>query len=54
MRSDAPLHLAEGMSAVAERARLSTILDLLYPLIWDGQYRRGVAANRGGGAQCTS
>jgi GT2 family glycosyltransferase len=44
MRTTAGISLAERMAPLGERLRAKPILDVLYPLVWDGQYWRGVAA----------
>ncbi len=38
------LKLVEALASVGERAHTRRLLDLLYALLWDGQYWRGVAA----------
>lgn len=38
------LKLVEALASVGERVHMRRLLDLLYALLWDGQYWRGVAA----------
>ena len=44
MRTPASLTLVERLAPIGERMKARPILDLIYPLLWDGQYWRGVAA----------
>ena len=44
LRSAAGVRLVERLVPVAERIKARALLDVLYPLLWDGQYWRGVAA----------
>jgi len=44
LRSPAGVGLAERLAPIAERVKARALLDVLYPLLWDGQYWRGVAA----------
>ena len=44
LRSAAGVGLAERLAPIAERIKARPLLDLLYPLLWDGQYWRGVKA----------
>jgi GT2 family glycosyltransferase len=44
LRTALTIRLIERLALVGERIRLRALLDLLYALLWDGQYWRGVAA----------
>jgi GT2 family glycosyltransferase len=44
LRTPAGIHMVERMAPLGEWLRARAILDVLYPLLWDGQYWRGVAA----------
>jgi glycosyltransferase involved in cell wall biosynthesis len=44
LRSAAGVGLAERLAPIAERVKARALLDVLYPLLWDGQYWRGVKA----------
>ncbi len=44
LRTSAGIRIVERIAAWGEQARASRILDVLYPLLWDGNYWRGVAA----------
>ncbi len=44
LRTQAPIRMVERMAPLGERLKARPILDVLYPLLWDGQYWRGVAA----------
>ena len=50
-RSRRTLEAVEHLAGVGERLKLIPVLDLLYPLIWDGNYWRGVDAGRVGMSQ---
>lgn len=44
VRTNVTIRLVERLALAGERIRLRPVLDLLYALLWDGQYWRGVAA----------
>jgi glycosyltransferase involved in cell wall biosynthesis len=44
LRSSASVATVERLAEWSERLRLRVLLNVLYPLIWDGNYWRGVAA----------
>ena len=44
LRTPAGVAVAERLAPLAERLKARPLLDLLYPLLWDGQYWRGVKA----------
>ncbi len=44
LRTAMSIEVVERLARLAERIRARPLLDVLYPLIWDGQYWRGVAA----------
>jgi len=44
LRTPAGIRIVERMAPLGERLKARPILDVLYPLLWDGQYWRGVAA----------
>ena len=44
--SSRPLDAVERLAGVGERLRLIALLEVLYPLIWDGNYWRGADAAR--------
>lgn len=44
LRTVVTIDLVERLSLIGEQLRLKPLLDLLYALLWDGQYWRGVAA----------
>lgn len=44
LRTAISVDLVERLALIGERVRMRRLLDLLYALLWDGQYWRGVAA----------
>jgi GT2 family glycosyltransferase len=44
LRTAISVNLVERLALIGERARMRPLLNLLYALLWDGQYWRGVAA----------
>ena len=44
LRLPASVDLVERLAGVGEGLKLAPVLDVLYSLIWDGNYWRGVAA----------
>jgi GT2 family glycosyltransferase len=44
LRTSGSLRLVESLARIGERLHFRPALDLLYPLLWDGNYWRGVAA----------
>jgi len=44
LRTTLSVNLVERLASIGECVRVRTPLDLLYALLWDGQYWRGVAA----------
>jgi GT2 family glycosyltransferase len=44
LRTPAGVRIVEGLAPIGERLKVGPVLDVLYPLLWDGNYWRGVAA----------
>ena len=44
VHTTAGIRVVERLAPLAERFRARRLLNILYPLLWDGQYWRGVAA----------
>jgi GT2 family glycosyltransferase len=44
LRTPAGVAIVERLAPIAEKVKARLILDVLYPLLWDGQYWRGVRA----------
>ena len=44
LRTTISVDLVERLALIGERVRMRPLLNLLYALLWDGQYWRGVAA----------
>ena len=44
LRTPAGVRFVEALAPIAERIKARALLDVIYPLLWDGQYWRGVAA----------
>jgi GT2 family glycosyltransferase len=44
IRNRLSVDLVQGLAGLGERVRARPLLDVLYPLLWDGQYWRGVVA----------
>ena len=51
LRSAGSVDTLERLAGLGERLRMRFLLDAIYPLIWDGNYWRGVAAARDGTRQ---